>query len=79
MSCSTRSLSNGKRNWPFEEEDQGGADDDRLLLELIVRGKYHIVDRWSPDHGDDDYTNLCRDMLTLSGLDVMKTWKSYRE
>jgi hypothetical protein len=43
-----------------------------------MAGRYHIVDRWSPEAGDD-YADLCGYMLTLSGLDVMKTWKEYRE
>jgi hypothetical protein len=66
--------------WEMPSKDPGnfGKDGDQLILEGVRAGKYHIVDRWSPDAGDD-YTKLCRYMLVLSGLDVMKTWVEYRE
>lgn len=66
--------------WQMPTEDPGpdGCDGDQLIFEVVGGGKYHIVDRWSPD-GDDDYVKLCRHMLVMSGLDVMKDWNEYRE
>ena len=63
---------------PTEEPNDLGLDGDQLILEGVVAGRYHIVDRWGPK-SDADYADLCRQLLTLSGLDVMKTWKKYRE
>jgi hypothetical protein len=63
---------------PSKDPEDGGLDGDHLILEAVRAGKHHIVDRWSPDAGGD-YTKLCRYMLVLSGLDVMKTWEEYRE
>jgi hypothetical protein len=62
---------------PTEEPGGNGFDGDQLILEAVRDGRYQIVDRWSPD-GGDDYAKLCRHMLALSGLDVMKTWAEYR-
>jgi hypothetical protein len=60
--------------WSMPTEDEGtqGTDGDQLILEGVKAGKYHIVDRWSPD-SEANYVDLCRHMLTLTGLDVMKT------
>ncbi|WP_165228068.1 hypothetical protein [Aquisphaera insulae] len=55
-----------------------GEDGDQLIVETVRAGKYHIVDRWGSTE-TADYRNLCRHLLALSGLDVMKTWKEYRE
>jgi hypothetical protein len=63
---------------PTEDRHRDGVDGDQLILEGVMAGKYHIVDRWTPRAGDQ-YAELCRCMLTLSGLDVMKTWQKYRE
>jgi hypothetical protein len=63
---------------PTKNPDAGGNDGDQLILEAARAGRYHIVDRWSPNAGDD-YATLCGYMLQLTGLDVMKTWKEYRE
>jgi hypothetical protein len=63
---------------PTEDHERGGVDGDQLILEGVMAGKYHIVDRWSPEAGNE-YTQLCLYMLTLSDLDVMKTWQEYRE
>jgi hypothetical protein len=67
--------------WQLPTEDKAaslGTDGDQLILEGAMAGKYHIVDRWGPDSGND-YAGLCRYMLELSGLDVMKIWEKYRE
>jgi hypothetical protein len=66
--------------WQMPTKDPGpdGCDGDQLIFEVVSGGKYHIVDRWSPD-GDDDYVKLCRLMLVMSGLDVMKDWNEYHD
>jgi hypothetical protein len=61
---------------PTVDDSRFGLDGDRLILEGVRAGKYHIVDRWSPDA--DHYSDLCGYMLTLSDLDVIKTWREYR-
>ncbi len=63
---------------PTEKSEIYGLDGDQVILESVMAGTYHIVDRWSPEAGDD-YADLCEYMLTLSSLEVMKTWKGYRE
>jgi hypothetical protein len=66
--------------WKMPTKDSGadGCDGAQLIFEAVKGGKYHIVDLWTPD-GDDDYTKLCRQMLAISGLDVMKDWNEYWE
>jgi hypothetical protein len=66
--------------WKMSTKDPApdGCDGDQLIFEAVKGGKYHIVDRWTPD-GDNDYSKLCRHMLTISGLDVIKDWNKYRE
>ena len=63
---------------PTEEIDDDGLDGDQLILEGVMAGKYHLVDRWGPK-SDADYADLCRQMLVLSDLHVMKTWQKYRK
>jgi hypothetical protein len=63
---------------PTNDPGPGGKDGDQCILEAAVAGKYHIVDRWSPN-ATGEYADLCRSMLSLSGLDVMNAWKRYRE
>ena len=59
-------------------EDENVQDGDELILEGVMVGKYHIVDRASPLDPGDPYTSLCQYVLGLSGLDVMKAWNEYR-
>jgi hypothetical protein len=54
------------------------TDGDQLIVEGVRAGEYHLVDRHGPQ-SNADYADLCRHLLTLSGLDVMKTWEKYRE
>jgi hypothetical protein len=58
---------------PTELHRLDGCDGDQVILEAVSAGKYHVVDRWSPDR-EDEYAKLCRYLLTLSGLDVLKAW-----
>ena len=63
---------------PTEKEFDGTAveDGDRLVLEGVKDGKYHIVNRTSEN--SSPYFELCQYMiLDLSGLDVQKVWKDY--
>jgi hypothetical protein len=61
-----------------EEEAEGIVlDGDRLILEGVLDGKYHVVHRNSPNSGSD-YVKLCQFLLDRSGLNLMKTWNEYR-
>lgn len=63
---------------PTKDQEEFGNDGDQLIVEGVKGGKYHIVDRWSPDSGA--YFELCQSMLLdLSGIDVRKVWKEYHE
>jgi hypothetical protein len=54
--------------------DDVGCDGDQLVLEGVRRGNYHVVDRWAPERA---YANVCRYLLTLTGVDVSKQWNDY--
>lgn len=49
-----------------------GRDGEQLIVEGVKGGKYHVVDRWSPESGD--FRKLCRHMVDLAGLDVGPSW-----
>jgi hypothetical protein len=66
--------------WTMSTEDKANhimQDGDRLILEGVLDGTYHVVHRDSPALGSD-YAELCRFLLDQSGLKLMKTWKEYR-
>jgi hypothetical protein len=63
---------------PTDDPEPGGTDGDELILEGTSGGHYHIVVRYGPT-SQADYVGLGQSLLALSGLDVMKTWKEYRE
>jgi hypothetical protein len=56
--------------WDLQSEDEniGGTDGARWILEAVTDGRYHIVDRWSPDGGS--YRDACIYALRLSGLNI---------
>ena len=54
-------------NLPTREDDRG-FDGANWILEGVKGGRYHIVDRWSPQSGS--YRELCLYALALSGLEV---------
>ena len=42
-------------------------------MEGVEAGRYHVVERWTPEPGA--YRELCRGMLDLSGLDYgQRAW-----
>jgi len=49
---------------------------DRLIVEGVSDGKYHIVARDNPRGGD--FVDLCGAMLFMSGIDVRHDWFDYR-
>jgi hypothetical protein len=53
------------------------TDGDSLIFEAIQTGKYHVVERHCPEPGA--YVDLCRFMLDLAGLEVLKVWNGYRK
>jgi hypothetical protein len=55
--------------WQMPTEDSRlGNDGAQWILEGMKDGRYHVVDRWSPDGGD--YRAACLHLLKLSGLGV---------
>lgn len=55
--------------WELPTEGESlGADGARWILEGVKGGRYHIVDRWSPENGI--YREACLYALRLSGLRV---------
>ena len=56
--------------WELESEDENieGNDGARWILEAVKGGRYHIVDRWSPDGGT--YREACMYALKLSELKI---------
>ena len=50
------------------EDSRLGNDGAQWILEGMKDGRYHVVDRWSPDGGD--YRAACLHLLKLSGLGV---------
>jgi hypothetical protein len=50
------------------EEGAGGCDGAQWVMEAAKRGRYHVVDRWSPKEGDA-YRNAALFLaITLGGL-----------
>jgi hypothetical protein len=47
---------------------EGGFDGSQWILEGVKRGRYHVVDFWSPDSGA--FRDAALLLIGLSGLDV---------
>lgn len=45
-----------------------GNDGAEWILEGVKKGRYHVVDRWSPDKGE--YREACIFLLKISGVDL---------
>ncbi|GMT49089.1 MAG: hypothetical protein IEMM0008_0628 [bacterium] len=52
--------------------DDLGLDGAQWIMEGVKKGKYHVVDRWSPEKGS--YRELCLYLLKLSGLKVKRIY-----
>jgi hypothetical protein len=53
--------------WQLLSQDHAdGNDGSQWIFEGIKGGRYHVVDRWTPQNGS--YRELCLFMLQLSGL-----------
>ncbi|HZM99334.1 MAG TPA: hypothetical protein VFB70_08065 [Pyrinomonadaceae bacterium] len=53
--------------WQLPSRDDGGGfDGAQWIFEGVKGGRYHIVDRWTPQNGS--YRELCLYVLKLSGL-----------
>jgi hypothetical protein len=50
------------------KHDVLGEDGAQWILEGVKKGRYHIMDRWSPEKGE--YREACVYLLKLSGYDV---------
>jgi hypothetical protein len=53
-------------NLPTENKE-GGNDGAEWILEGVKYGRYHVVERWSPESGA--YREACLYLLKLSGVD----------
>ena len=55
--------------WQLPTTDENvGFDGAQWIFEAVEGGRYHIVDRWSPQNGS--YRGLCLYALELSGLKI---------
>ena len=55
--------------WQLPSRDDGGGfDGAQWIFEGVKGGRYHVVDRWTPQNGS--YRELCLYVLKLSGLKV---------
>jgi hypothetical protein len=53
---------------PGSDHSNIGFDGAQWILEGARDGEYHVVDRWSPEHGE--YRTTCLQLLEWSGLNV---------
>jgi hypothetical protein len=53
---------------PTEDDDLVGTDGAQWILEGMREGRYHIVDRWTPESGR--YREVCLYLLKLSRLKI---------
>jgi hypothetical protein len=61
------------------KESRGIADGDRIVIEGIKHGKYHVIDRAGLATGEP-YKAFCRSMLELADEpSVLKAWDRFRE
>lgn len=52
------------------ETELGGHDGAQWILEAVRDGRYHFVDRWTPEGGD--FRDACIFLLELGGFDTNK-------
>lgn len=50
------------------ENNDSGVDGSQWILEGVKKGRYHLVDRWTPETGK--YREACLFLLKLSGVDT---------
>lgn len=53
---------------PTEDPDEAGFDGAQWVLEGVRDGRYHVVDRWTPESGS--FREACLYMLKLSRLKI---------
>jgi hypothetical protein len=55
------------------------AGGDKIVIEGVKDGRYHLVDRVGPTAGES-YKGFCRSVLELAGQpDVLKAWDHFRD
>jgi hypothetical protein len=60
--------------WQLQAElDDSGCDGAQWILEGVKEGRYHVVDRWTPDGGD--FREACLYLLEASNLPIDLTGK----
>lgn len=61
------------------KESRGLADGDRIVIEGVNDGKYHVLSRAGSATGES-YKEFCRSLLELAAeLDVLKAWDRFRQ
>ncbi len=63
---------------PEVKESRGIADGDKIVIEGIKGGRYHVVDRAGSTTGEA-YKGFCRHLLELAQPDMLKSWDHFRE
>ena len=53
---------------PTRDDSVAGLDGSQWIFEGVKGGRYHVVDRWTPQNGS--YRELCLYALKLSGLKI---------
>jgi|GEM_PF-3296206 len=59
------------------KESRGIADGDRILIEGVSNGKYHVIDR-AGSTTKSAYKSFCRALLELANPDFLKAWDRHR-
>ena len=64
-------------NTPAEDRASFGNDGSQWILEGQAHGKYHVIDRWTPDNDRekrkmDGFVACCRYFISLSKLQIPK-------
>ena len=61
------------------KESRGIADGDRIVIEGVEHGKYHVISRTGSTTGES-YKAVCRSLLELADEpDVLKAWDRFRQ
>ncbi len=64
---------------PVEVKENGGADGDRIMIEGVKDGKYHVISRAGSAAGES-YKGFCRSLLELAQEPaVLEAWDHFRK
>ena len=68
--CNFSSLLEKSEYWKMPADYTMGRDGANWILEGVKDGRYHVVNRWSPEN--DEYREACIYLLKLSGFDTAR-------